>query len=207
MFYETRFPTTVSQGSSGGPEYSTTIVTAQSGYELANSNWEYPRHKYNVALGVRNDSDIEAVLKFFHAMRGKAYGFRYKDWSDYKSCSINSTVSHNDQYIAVGDGVTKIFQLIKTYTQTPASLQRVIKKSVSGTVKVGKNYANQTSGWSANNNTGVITFSVAPAKGSVITAGYEFDVPCRFDIDYLPLTLETYRTATINDIPVIEVRV
>ena len=207
MLYETRFPVTISQGSSGGPEYSTTIVTTQSGYELANANWEYPRHRYNVAMGIRSDADIEEILKFFHAMRGKAHQFRYKDWADYKSCSINSTTSNNDQFISRGEGGIKSFQILKTYTQTPASLTRIIKKIVSGTVKVGLNYANQPSGWTVNLNTGIITFSVAPSRGVFITAGYEFDVPCRFDIDYLPVNLESYKTAQINDIPIVETKI
>jgi len=54
--------------------------------------------------------------------------------------------------------------------------------------------------------TGVVTFAVAPASGIAITAGFEFDVPVRFDTDTLDVTLDFERLGSITSIPLIEVR-
>jgi hypothetical protein len=46
----------------------------------------------------------------------------------------------------------------------------------------------------------------APAVGAVIKAGFQFFVPCRFDTDILPVTLEDYGIGSSNSVKLIEVR-
>jgi uncharacterized protein (TIGR02217 family) len=46
----------------------------------------------------------------------------------------------------------------------------------------------------------------APPTGAVITAGFQFFVPCRFDTDILPVTLEDYGIGSSNSVKLIEVR-
>src|SRR5579859_1035843 len=93
MFHEIRFPTQISFHSSGGPERKTEIVTLGSGFEERNAVWANSRRRYNAGYGVRSLDDLHAALAFFEARLGRLYGFRFKDWSDYKSCAPGATVT------------------------------------------------------------------------------------------------------------------
>lgn len=196
-FVEIRFPTDISFGSSGGPEYSTAVVELSSGYEQRNVNWSEARARYNVAHGVKTQAQLDALIAFFRARKGRAHGFRFKDWTDY---------SVQGQLIGTGTGALTQFQLVKSYVSSVVET-RTIKKIVSGTVSIYKNGVLQSSGVSVNNDTGVVTFSVAPANGNSITADFEFDVPVRFDTDRLSASMEEYGVRSWLDIPLVEVRV
>jgi uncharacterized protein (TIGR02217 family) len=111
-----------------------------------------------------------------------------------------------DQIIGTGNGSTTTFALTKTYASGAQSWARAIIKPVAGTVTVSLNGVAQSSGWSVDTTTGIVTFAVPPVAGAVIRAGYEFDVPVRFDTDELPVTLDIERTGSIPSIPLIEVR-
>ena len=182
-FHEIQFPPDISYGSKGGPGFKTDIVTTDSGAEQRVSKWSTPRRSYDVAYGVKSLADMQRVITFYTARLGAAYGFRYKDHLDYTSSITGPlfTPAFIDQQIGVGDGVKTTFQLIKTYNDGYITRQRTLTKPVAGTVLIGVGGAQQTSGWSVNTATGIVTFTNAPAYGLVITAGYEFDVPVRFD--------------------------
>src|SRR5579864_9177684 len=126
-FIEVRFPTDIAYGSVGGPQYSTDIVITQSGYEQRNANWSQARACYNVAHGVKTQTQLDTLIAFFRSRKGRADGFRFKDWTDYNVTG---------QAIGTGDGTTAIFQLIKTYVSGSTSEQRVISKPVIGTVNI-----------------------------------------------------------------------
>lgn len=197
-FAEIRFPVDIAYGSSGGPEFSTNVTITHGGYEQRNSNWAAARAKYNVAHGVKTQTQLDALIAFFRARKGKAVGFRFKDWTDYKAIG---------QSIGNGTGALVTFQLVKSYTIGAITETRTISKPVSGTVNVYVNGVLQTSGVSVNTATGVVTFSAAPANGTAISADFEFDVPVRFDTDKLSATLESYGSHSWLDIPLVEVRV
>ena len=200
-----RFPDTVSQGSTGGPSYKTTIVEMVSGREKRNIEWSLPRMKYNAAFGVRNLADLETVLAYFHACAGRGRSFRFKDWADFKSCAIGASPAATDQLIAIGDGATVAFPLVKNYTAGTVILARAITKPVTATVKIAVGGVEQTSGWSVNTTTGIVTFTTAPANLAEIRAGFEFDVPVRFDSDDMQLSHASWQNGTLS-IPLIEVR-
>lgn len=206
-FHEVRFPVKISFGSTGGPERKTDIVELASGFEERNSPWANSRHRYNIAYGIRSMNQIHQVKAFFEARHGQLHGFRYKDWADYKSVEPDDSISATDQIIGTGDGDATQFQLRKGYTSGSQTYYRPIKKPVSGTTVVSVNGTPLVSGWSVNVNTGIITFSSAPASGAVIRAGFEFDVPVRFNTDYLSINLSEWRSGQISDIPVVEIRV
>ncbi|MBI5427257.1 MAG: DUF2460 domain-containing protein [Nitrospinae bacterium] len=202
-FIEARFPTDISYGSAGGPAFNTQIVAVKSGAETRNVNWPSPVHKYNVAFGIRKQSDLEAVLKMHHVCQGRAIGFRYKDWLDYKSCDAGAAVTPVDQSIGMGNASATAFQLVKNYTFGGYQVSRKIKKPVSGTVKVALNDIEQLSGWSVSTTTGIVAFTSPPGSGVSIKTGYEFDVPVRFDIDDLSFLLSKPRLGEGN-IPLVE---
>ena len=198
-FIEVAFPSDIAYGSAGGPEYSTDIVITHGGYEQRNVNWAQARARYNVAHGVKTQAQLDALIAFFRARKGRADGFRFKDWSDYKATA---------QAIGTGNGTNKIFQLVKTYSSGNIVETRTITKPVSGSVSVYVNSVLQSdSSYSLDTTTGKITFVTAPANGSVVTADFEFDVPVRFDTDRLSATLDSYGVSSWNDIPLVEIRV
>ena len=197
-FHEVQFPPDISYGVTGGPEYSTDVVITGSGYEQRNVNWSQARCKYQAAHGVKNENQMKRLLAFFRARRGKAYGFRFKDWLDYTGTG---------EIIGVGDGTTTAFQLIKTYTDDAGYTEvRKIRKPVEGTVKVYVDSVRQTA-LSVNATTGIMTFTVAPAQKAVITADYEFDVPVRFDTDHCPQSIKEWDLYSWDNIPLIEIRI
>jgi uncharacterized protein (TIGR02217 family) len=205
-FHEIRFPDGISRGAKGGPERRTRIVELASGDEERNASWANSRRRYDVSYGVRRADDLAAVIAFFEARNGRLHAFRFKDWSDYKSCLPSAAPSPTDQIIGTGNGSTTTFALTKTYVSGAQSWARAILKPVAGTVTVSLNGIAQGSGWSVNTTTGIVTFAVPPTTGAVIRAGFEFDVPVRFDTDELPVTLDIERTGSIPSIPLIEVR-
>ena len=108
--------------------------------------------------------------------------------------------------IGTGDGATTAFQLVKRYASGSQTWERTITKPVVGSVTVAIDGVEQTTGWSVDTTTGLITFTTAPATGATITAGFEFDVPVRFDTDTLDVTLDIERLGSITSIPLLEIR-
>jgi len=205
-FHEVRFPDDISRSARGGPERRTQIVELASGDEERNASWANSRRRYDAAYGIRRADDLAAVVAFFEARNGRLYGFRWKDWADFKSCVPSQTSAATDQNIGTGDGTATDFLLVKAYTSGAQTWTRTITKPVDGTVKVAIDGVEQTSGWSVDTTTGLITFTTAPDAGAVITAGFEFDVPVRFDTDMLDVTLDIEWLGSITSIPLIEVR-
>ena len=205
-FDNVRFPLSISRGLSGGPERRTDVVMTASGHEERNSRWADSRRSFDVGYGVKSVDDLQAVVSFFEERRGRLYAFRFKDYTDYKSCATLQTVSATDQVIGTGDGTTAIFQLAKVYgSQRPWT--RSIVAPVAGTVLLALNGV-ATTHFTLDSTTGLLTFAAGriPPAGSVISAGFEFDVPVRFDTDKIKINLAHFNAGEIPDIPLIEVR-
>ncbi len=208
-FNEVRFPDDLSFGSSGGPERRTEIVTLNSGYEERNTAWAHSRRRYDAGVSMRSLDDMDAVIAFFEARRGPLAGFRWKDWTDYKSSLPSLSVDFLDQEIGVGDDVMTDFQLCKTYRSGDETYCREIRKPVAHTVLIGigGDVLVEDTHYTVDLTTGVVTFIVAPGEGAIVTAGYEFDVPVRFDIDSLEMSHASFEAGDIPSIPVVELRV
>jgi uncharacterized protein (TIGR02217 family) len=205
-FHEVRFPTAIAFGATGGPERKTDIVTLASGYEERNSRWANSRRSYNAGYGVRSLDDIHAVIAFFEERRGRLYGFRWKDRADFQSCAPGATPAATDQAIGTGDGATLTFQLAKTYGGASAPWTRAIAKPVTGTVLIAVGGTPVAEGWTVDTTNGQVTFSSAPADGAAITAGFQFDVPVRFDTDKLAINLTNFAAGEVPAIPLVEIR-
>jgi uncharacterized protein (TIGR02217 family) len=210
-FHETRFPTAISRASQGGPERRTDVVTLGSGSEERNARWADSRRSYNAGYGVRSLDDLHAVIAFFEECRGRLTGFRFRDHADWKSCPPMTTPTALDQRIGTGDGTTSRFQLVKTYGSAFAPWTRTISKPVNGTVLIAVDATPQSLGsaYTLDPTTGTVTFLPGhlPPAGASITAGYEFDVPVRFDTDKLDISLQGLTHGAIPHIPIVEVRV
>ena len=207
-FHEVQFPANLSFGSIGGPERRTEIVALANGFEERNTPWAHSRRRYDAGLGLRSLEDIEALVAFFEARRGQMFGFRWKDWSDFKSSSPSKAPGFGDQVIGSGDGETRVFQLSKTYRSGESTYTRPIKKPLQGTVSVGFSGDQMSEGidWEVDTALGTITFANAPDEGVIVTAGYEFDVPVRFDIGYIHTSVASFQAGEVPDVPVVGVR-
>ncbi|MHC0053103.1 phage distal tail protein, Rcc01695 family [Actibacterium sp. D379-3] len=208
-FHEIRFPANLSFGSVGGPERRTEIVTLANGFEERNTPWEHARRRYDAGVGMRALDDVELLIAFFEARRGQLFGFRWKDWSDFKSCRPSGEVGALDQLIAHGDGASEVFQLVKTYASGGAAYRRPIVKPVAGTVKLAVDGEPlvESLGFEVDMATGLVTLRDAPDIGVQVTAGFEFDVPVRFDTDTIQTSVASFRAGDVPRVPIVEVRV
>lgn len=207
-FHEVRFPASLSLGAVGGPERRTQIVALASGAEERNTPWRHSRRRYDAGLGLRTLDDIETVIAFFEARQGQLHGFRWKDWVDYKSCPASRAVSHLDQQIGVGNGVQTEFSLIKAYPSGGESYARPITKVVAGTTRIGVGGDPRLVDvdYMVDVTTGKVTFAFPPDTGLKVTAGFEFDVPVRFDTEAVRVSVSSFNAGEVPSIPVIEVR-
>lgn len=204
-FHETRFPASLSRGSIGGPERRTEIVELANGFEERNTPWAQSRRRYDAGMGLRSLDDVAEMVTFFEEREGQLHGFRWKDWSDFKSCKPSAEVDPRDQLIGEGDEHRTVFQLVKRY----GGYERVITKPVSGTVRIAIDGVHRQEGvdWEVDLASGLITFAHAPEPQSRVTAGFEFDVPVRFDTPQILTSVTNFQAGEVPDVPVIEVRV
>lgn len=209
QFHEVRFPASLSFGSVGGPERRTEVVTLANGFEERNTPWAHSRRRYDAGLGMRSLDDIETLIAFFEARRGQMFGFRWKDWSDFKSSGARREPVFDDQVIGMGDGVQSAFSLLKTYRSGEHSYARPITKPVAGTVRVGLDNDEMQEGidYEIDTTTGAVSFSHPPDVDVVIKAGFEFDVPVRFDTDRIQTSVASFQAGDAPNVPIVEVRV
>ncbi len=210
-FHEVRFPTAISFGSSGGPERRTEIVVLGSGHEERNTRWADSRRHFDAGYGVKSLEDLHEVISFFEERRGKLYGFRWKDHSDHRSSLPLQDITAQDQLLGIGNGVQSEFQLLKTYGETFAPYSREITKPVEGSVLVSidSNLQIENTDYTIDHTTGIVAFlsGSIPTNGAIVTAGFEYDVPVRFDTDELKINLSRFNAGEIPNIPVVEVRI
>lgn len=207
QFDDVRFPPAISRLSSGGPERQTEIVALASGREERNNRHSLSKRHYNAGFGVATLEDIHAIVAFFEERRGRLHGFRWKDHADFGSGAAGEEIAADDQQIGIGDGDTTAFQLIKTYGTGLRDYARAIAKPVNGTVRIAVEGVEKTAGddFTVDHATGVVTLVSAPAADALVTAGFEFDVPVRFDTDALVINLAGFRAGEIPDIPIVEI--
>ena len=203
-FIEERFPDCISFTSSGGPGFMTNVVEFDSGIVSTDAEWEQLRAKYNVSFDVATPSEISLVEDFFYVARGRAIGFRYKDWQDYQIVQQN---------VGIGDGTRNAFQLFKRYQSGNQFYDRKITKplkissdglgiaiTVDGVIQIidGDVFINESQG--------IISFSTPPPTGAIIRVEYgEFDVPVRFDTDKLDISFDDFRQLSLQ-VPLVEIR-
>jgi uncharacterized protein (TIGR02217 family) len=209
-FHEVLFPLDIALKSAGGPERKTEIVALGSGREERNSRWAHSRRRYDAGYGVKTLAGLSAVVAFFEERRGRLHGFRWRDRLDHSSAAPDLAVTPFDQNIGAGDGVRTTFPLLKTYGGAHAPYQRPIAKPVSGSVRVGVGNVELVQGtaFTCDVTTGIVTFlpGHVPPNGAAVTAGYLFDVPVRFDTDYLEVDLSAFAAGAIPKIPLLEIK-
>lgn len=189
-----RFPTDIALGAVGGPEFLTEITETPQGQEQRQIKRSHPRARYRISYGLKNVNQLDQVRAFYYLVKGRAYGFRYKDPLDHQ-------VERQD--LGKGDGNTKSFQLVKTYQlDAQNAYRRVITCPDEESLQLFQdgveveNFQLQKKG--------KIVFREAPAPNTKITASFLFDVPVRFDSDFLAQKIEAPNAVSIDDIHLIE---
>jgi uncharacterized protein (TIGR02217 family) len=212
-FVEDQFPPNISAGAKGGPQFSTSITKLSSGFEQRNINWARELMTWDISAGVKTAADFRAYQKFFYARRGKAVGFRFKDWSDYRVPFWEHSPGDLDgvPVMFTTDGSTTHFQMVKTYTSGGITFSRKITKPVSGTVQVLHNGVQVFSpaSWTVDTTTGIITLAsgIYTTTGHTIAVASEFDVPVRFDTDELNATMNGNELVIWDAIPVVGLKI
>jgi uncharacterized protein (TIGR02217 family) len=209
-FHETRFPTKIALGATGGPERVTEIIALGQGHEVRNARFADSRRRYDAGTGIRTIEDLQEVVRFFEERRGRLHGFRYRDPLDYRSGGHATAITAFDQLLGSGDGEVGSFDLVKTYGVGSVAYRRRIAKPVPGTVRVAVGDAEKTIGThvTVDTTTGTLTFAPGhvPPAGAPVTAGFAFDVPVRFDTDRLMIDLSHFAAGHIPSIPLVEIR-
>lgn len=217
MFHDVRVPINIEKGTTFGPEFATDIAEAVSGSEQRARRWNKARWRGDISYPLRQVADvadqtnyIRQVVALFLLAGGQLDCFRCRDWNDYQCTdaapgTMRSTV---DDTIVAGDGTTKVFQFTKTYDPVllmtgSAGSSTYVRDiflhvgtpaiKVAGVVTAPSSIVN---GWA--------TFASAPALGAPLTWTGEFDFVCRFDVDRLPIQMETGRHAQIGSINIRE---
>jgi uncharacterized protein (TIGR02217 family) len=194
-FHNVIFPEDISYGSSGGPGFNTSVIELASGAEQRNVNWKQQRAEYDVSHGVKTRDQMEHLVEFFTARRGKAYGFRFKDWMDF-------TIDR--QALNLTTGLTGTRQIYKRYEpETDYFFDRPITKIMPGTASIWIDGALVGDPDSIlDYDTGIITVG----NGSVCEIECEFHVPVRFDTDTMKISHDDWEQMSWPSIPLVELK-
>lgn len=192
-----RLPIDVERGVKGGPVFNTTINMSDGGFISANQNWAYPLYRGNVGYGIQSDENLDDVINFFWARRGRLRGFLFRDWSDYQMVN---------EPLGTGDGANRNFQCIRRYADTILPFDRPIKYPIESTMTVYLDGVAQSGGSWSLLSTGEVRFSTAPTIGQVVTVSGEFNIACRFTQDDLEIQMEVWNAGAIPSIGIMEVR-
>jgi len=208
-FHEVQFPLRLSLGASGGPGRRTDIVALSNGGETRNARWADARRRYDAGTGLRGLEDLYQLTAFFEARRGQLYGFRFKDPVDYASAPPGQAITAIDQQIGTGDGVNTLFELSKTYADAGGATVRRIEKPGEGSVLLAiDGLALDPGDYAVDHATGLVTITPGstPASDAVVTAGYEFDIPVRFDTDRIEISLAAFKAGSVPSVPLVEIK-
>ena len=181
----------------------TESVTALSGDVYASEKWAFSRRSFRAAWGPKTLDEVQTFLSFWENVT-TVHTFRVRDWSDYTSALPGEAITDADQAIGIGDGAQTDFQLAKTYGYSGETYAHPIYAPVPGSVMIAFDGVNQSSGWSVNSSSGIVSFNSAPATGVVITAGYEYDIKSRFENDAITMAFRARHLGEIDTFTLIE---
>lgn len=203
-FHDVLFPLGIGREAEVSAEFSTNVVTLMSGHERRNSDWADARMAYNVAPGVRSEAELVELMQFFRARRGAAIGFRFSDPFDSSSNEDNGEPGYSDQILGEGNGIRTTFQLVKRYGIGEGAQERVITRPRVGTVRIAVNGI-ETPAWNLAAG-GQIVFETPPVNGAIISAGFHFDVPVRFNQDRIDVNRSTFGAGDMPNVMLVEIK-
>lgn len=185
-FIETpRFPDDIAYGSQMGFGFNTWITTLSSGFEARDSRWLDALGSFMVEGINMTEAQKATLINFFRTVKGRAIGFRIRDWADYTVDSSSGRLGTAD----TAPGAVTVFQMSKKYAWGAESNFRVIAKPTSAAIYKNSVLQTLTTDYTIDLTTGLVTFVVAPTLGDTLHWVGEFDVPARFDVDEIKATV------------------
>lgn len=175
----------VDYGFEGGPRYSTAVTDLENGFNERDSEWSFARHEFSASFGNITDEDRDFIIEVYHACRGRRHSFLFKDWNDFRAVA---------QPLAAEQGTIETVQLYKTYNFGQAYTIRPIQALKAGTCVV-RDQINAIVPGTFNDLTGEFTPDAAWGPGPFTWSG-EFYVWVRFEADYNPMTINSWRANT-----------
>lgn len=170
-----RFPEDINYGATGGPTFSTDVIVVKSGGEKRNKNWSDPLYKFECAHGVKTQAQLNDLIRFFMTTKGRANGFRFKDWSDF-------TVAEDESHLELnGNNVLQLYKKYELVGNT--QYNRKIIKTVASTFKLYRNSvldANVT----IDDTTGIITLTNAIKSFNVVSISKAVNAEITFDSNH-----------------------
>lgn len=204
------------------PRFSTTITAVANGHEHRNRNWKHPLHRFTAPEAVKCMEDVEDLKDHWMVCGGPLLSFPIRDPMDFASCRLSKPNKEpvpvfTDCVLGIGDGITRDFQLVKTYTRGGSTYARKITLPLTESVIVAGNALALATAdpvlpggpytFDVTREGGIVTFDHAPHTGVIITAGFLFDVPVRFESDdAFDGIVKAFEVSGFADLSFVEVR-
>ena len=188
-------------------DYSTSIVPADGGEEDRNASWTAARRRWRSDAARLTDELVEKLEMHFHMTRGAWKTFLFKDRADFNHWQVSTSTAAIA--IGTGDAADLTFPLVKRYGSGADQRSRTITDPISGTVQIylAGVLQTETTDYSIDYETGIVTFTSAPGGGVAVTAKFQFRTRVRFASDRLPLApVARGRKYLISSVELIEVR-
>lgn len=182
------FPACPTYGFTVDPSILVKIVMREGGFERLDRKWDQALRKYDgVPTGEKPQADIEDILHFFLAIGGMSTYFRFKDWTDYKSCLLDEEISALDQPFVLEVGSPGGYRLTKEYAVGTYTHLRPIRRPIADTIVVANEsgVAQSSANWILQESTGLLQ-PLPGFAGTPASWGGEFDVLVRFSAPFIP---------------------
>ena len=205
-FHDVLFPVDIGLNAKGGPVVDGVVVYRLfSGVEQRNIANEIQAVEWSISRPSLDVSQVADAIQFMRARNGKAYSFRFYDYSDYQA---------NQSEIATASAGQTDFQLKKIYADAAGSFSRIITKPIDPNTYPGFTtpivYVNDVeepaSNYSIDFATGVLSFDSGHAltDGDVVKVTFDFHCHVRFDMDKMMLNLPYIDFFKWNEIVLVE---
>ena len=212
-FHEVLFPLDIALGSAGGPERRTEIVALGSGREERNARWAHSRRRYDAGYGIKT---LGGAVAGGRVLRGAArpaarLSLARPARSFFRRAGRRGGADSTRRSASATATTDDVSAAQRPTAACYAPYARPIAKPVAGSVRVAVDGVRGGGGRRLHLRCrdGLVTFLAGhvPADGAAVTAGFLFDVPVRFDTDYLEVDLSAFAAGAIPKIPLVEIRV
>lgn len=180
-------------------EFATSCVTTISGREVRTMDANFVRQKYLIKNCRLSMQEFMEFNNFFLARHGQKFAFLLHNLLD---CKVYK------QVIAIGDGKTTEFALIKTYYDPVFSYCHQIKKIVKNSLVIyidNQEVKEDFGHMLVDLNSGLLTLPQALEQGAILSVDFKFDIAVRFSKDNFDYSFATDGSIELGLIEMIEV--
>ena len=160
--------------SAGGPESRTDEAKFEHGGSVRSPGREVALFSGDVGSRRVLEPELATIIRCRRAVKGKAYGFRWKDWGDFNLDRGDSRLT--------ATALALTFQINKISAWGGLEEVRPIVKPVAATVRVWRNAIEVTSSMSVDLTKGRVTLA-AWTLGDILECSCEFDLAVKFSSD------------------------